>query len=198
VRPTRLISKYGEDAKKNDTNIRVFIDDMSSSIHQKFPSLSFYTGIRICEILVKDVISPTDMITLNNRHYRVLKTDEVRVKGKTEYCDVILFEDDFRHSITIHKQQLLQSGLNLPSVTDGAIVSLSARVETASRDELLQYTGRSGVVATHTFTILYKDFNLQVEDVIKMGSRSFEVLGFENVDEQNRLLVISAIEIINV
>lgn len=197
MRPAQLINKYGEDAKRNAADVRVFIEDDMSAMHERFPALPFYTGIRLCNIFIKDRVDVTDLMTVDRKHYRVLKSEEVRVKGKTEYSDVMLFEDDFTHAITIHKQHLIQNGLNLPSVAEGAIIGVSARIETASRDELLQYTGRNGMVATHTFTIIYRNFDLQGEDLIKFGSRSFEVLGFENVDEQNRLLVISTIEVLN-
>jgi hypothetical protein len=159
--------------------------------------MPFYTGIRLCSIFVTNKVNPTDLFTVATRHYRVLKSEEVRVKGAIEYTDVLLFEDDFMHSVTVHKQVLRQGGLNLPWVSTGSIITLSARIETASRNEILQYTGRNGMVATHTFTTLYEDFDLHVEDLIKLGDRSFEVLGFENVDEQNRLLVISTIEVLN-
>lgn len=192
-----LIHKYGETGQHNGANLSVFVDEERLSFYKKEPGFKSFTGIRLCAVLIKEQVLDTDIFLINNLKYRVFKSKEIRKNGVRIYSDALLFEDDFIHELEIFKQSLDNKCFNLPSIKAGQAIRLKGSIMTTRHNEYLQYALHSNKTPTHTISVLFDGSDIQITDLIKWGSRSFEILGFENINEQNRILVISVIEVLN-
>lgn len=192
-----LINKHGEPGQHNDVDISVFVDEQRLSSYKKETGFKDFTGIMLCVVLVKEQVLDTDIFLINNSKYRVFQSKEIRKNGVRIYSDVLLFKDDFVHDIEIFKQSLNSKGCNLPSIKDGQPVILKGRIKTTKHNEYLQYAMHSDKTPTHVISVLFDDSDIEITDLIKWGDRSFEVLGSENINEQNRILVINVIEVLN-
>jgi SPP1 family predicted phage head-tail adaptor len=191
-----LIKKHGENAKKNGVDIKLFSDVESISQYESPPKFRDYTGIRMFAVLIREEVAIDDVFLSRGKTFSVFKSSEIRHKGKRIYSDALLFEDDFNQDISIFNQSLQSSGCNLPSVNATANITTKARIKTINDPDYLQLSLRGGKRVTHNITIKYQS-GVEKADLIKWGNRAFEILAIDNINEQNRLLVISVIEVLN-
>ena len=192
-----LIRKHGEPAKQNGQNIHVFLNGERLSSYRAITGFKEYTGMRTLAVLIKQEARDDDVYVVNGRNWLVFEAQEVRHKGKRVYSDVVLFEDDFTHEITLFDQEMKKHGCNLPSRKEEPKVTAMARLKTVKASEFLQMAmHHDGKPPTHVFTTKYTE-GFKSRDVIAWGERAFEVLSVENVNEQDRLLSITTIEVLN-
>jgi len=112
------------------------------------------------------------------------------------YSDVVLFKNDFVHDVKIYTQSMNLKGCNLPSLANEPYKEVKARIKTVKPQDYLQYSLHADKVPTHVISMLFED-GVGVTDLVEWGERKFEVLNSENVDEQDRILVINVIEVLN-
>ena len=186
-----LINKYGETGQRNNLDISIFVAGEKLSSYKK------ETGITLFAILIKEAILDTDIFLINGSQYRVFQSKEIRKNGKRIYSDALLFKDDFIHDIEILKQSLNTKGCNLPSIGDANSIILKGRIKTIKHSEYLQYAMHSNKTPTHVISVLFDGSNIEITDLIKWGDRSFEILGSENINEQNRILLLNVVEVLN-
>lgn len=190
-----LIQKYGEVGQLNGAAVYlVVIEDRISSYKQEV-SFQVFTGLRTCDIMVREVIADTDIITIQGIDFRVFQTGAIRKKGIQVYSEATVFEDDFNHDINIYKETLKTRGINLPQVSAQAPFTYKARIKTLTEQESLTYLRYGDKTPTHTFTIMpLSSKPVEYTDMIKWGTRSFEVMGTQNIDEAGRYIMIDTVE----
>ena len=192
-----LINKHGETGQRNNVDISVFVDEERLSSYKKETGFKDFTGIMLSAVLVKEQVLDTDIFSINGSQYRVFQSKEIRKNGVRIYSDALLFKDDFIHDIEILKQSLNSKGCNLPSIGESEPIVLKGRIKTTKHNEYLQYAMHSDKTPTHIISVLFDGSDIEITDLIKWGDRSFEVLGSENINEQNRILVINVVEVLN-
>jgi len=188
-----LIDKYGNDIIIDTKSVRAFLDEQKSTRYKKS---KLYSSFNTCVILTKDIVPQTADLTIDGKNYLVLETIEAPVtNGKVYYCETGLFENDFIHDIQMYNQSINMSGCNLPSATNVPYNSYKAQIRTKKPNDYLQYSLQGAKVPTHTITIFYQN-GVSASDLIKWGSRSFEVLTMENIDETDTFLEMNCIEVL--
>lgn len=112
--------------------------------------------------------------------------------GESE--DDIPFPDDQR-DITI-----LKSTMNTPTLGGfgfkdnlEVVHTATATVKTVGGLSELAQVALSGVNATHEITIPYASLNLDIQHVVKIGSRLFNINSIENENEANRVLILRCV-----
>ena len=190
-----LILKYGERGQLNGNLVSMVIMEDRTSSYKTEAGFKEFTGLRTCTVLIREVLQDTDILTIQGVQFRVFETEAIRKKGVQVYSEAIVFQDDFSHDINIYKETLSISGVNLPKTSTAAPFTYKARVTTLTDQEILTYLRYGSKSPTHTFTIIPESTKpIEVTDVIKWGSRDFEVLGTQNIDEAGRYLIIDAQE----
>lgn len=190
-----LITKYGEIGKLNENNIYMVIDEDRISSYKTEPGFKVYSGLRTCSIIIREAMANTDIVTIGNVEFRIFESAAIRKKGIQVYSEALVFQDDFVHEINIYKETLKTQGINLPEVSTQAPFTYKARVNTLTEQESLTYLRYGDKVPTHKFTIMPESSKpVEYTDVIKWGSRNFEVMGTQNIDEAGRFIVIDAVE----
>lgn len=191
----RLINKYGEPAKLNGTNIKVYFETSKKTIYlaknYDFTSFDFEVVHTTQNVGVNDVLE------LKGENFGVLKASPVYSAGKFCYCEVEAFKDDFTNDISIKKQSLDVQGCSLPKISNTAPIITKARLKTVKPTDYLQFALQGAKVPTHIFVLKYID-GVSASDLIVWGERNFEVLTIENINETNTLLAINCIEVLNV
>ena len=192
-----LINKYGERGEQNGVPICIFIDSEKTTFYQREKLFKKFSGLGAVCAFVKERVEESDRFKIGDADYLVLSSMECKKSGARIYSDLVLFKDDFDKEIQIFKQALSRQGCNLPSIVNEAPVTLMARVKTAKHNDYLEYAMHSERKPTHVISVQYRDLDIQLTDLIKWGDRSFEVLGAENIDELNRLIYITCIEVLS-
>lgn len=190
-----LILKYGEVVSINGNATKAVIDQDRTSSYKTEAGFSLFTGLRTATILIREVLQDTDIIKIQGTNFRVFKTEAIRKKARQIYSEALVFEDDFVHNIKIFKEFLDTVGVNLPKQGSTAPLNFKARLRTLTDNEALTYARYGRKVPSHVFTILAPTTDVIVStDKILFGTRNFEVLGIQNVDEAGRFLILDAIE----
>ena len=191
-----LINKYGESATLNGVDVFVFIDEERLSTYKKQSKFDEYTGLTMCAVLLKEQVLDSDIFSIKGLQYRVFESKEIRKNGVRVYSDALLFKDDFIHDVKIYTQSMNLKGCNLPVLAGVPYKEVKARIKTVKSQDYLQYSLHTSKVPTHVISMMFED-GVGVTDLIEWGDRKFEVLSSENIDEQDRILVINVIEVLN-
>jgi hypothetical protein len=191
-----LIAKYGEPATLNGVSIYAFVDEDKLLGYLGHIGFKEYTGLKMASVLIKEAINFNDVFVMNGIEYLVFESKEIRKSGIRIYSDVVFFENDFVNDVKIYTQSLNLKGCNLPSMADIPYKEVKARVKTVKPSDYLQYAMHGEKTPTHVISILFED-GVGVTDMIEWGSRSFEVLNSENVDEQDRILIVNTVEVLS-
>lgn len=192
----QMIKKYGESATLNGVDVYVLIDEEKTSTYKKEPGFKAFTGSKMCKVLIASTITEhSDRIVIAGVDYRVFQAKGIKQRGKIAYTEATLFENDFTHDAKIYAQVVSLKGLNLPSKTETPYKIVKARLKTAKATDYTEYAFYGGKIPTHIISVMYED-GLKVGDLVSIGARSFEVLGTENIDERDVILVIDVIEVL--
>lgn len=191
-----LIRKYGESGTLNGSPVSVYVDEERLSYYKKETDFRDHTGITLCLALIREAVGVDDKLVIGGISYYVFKSFETRKKGVRVYSEALLFKDDFIHDIDIYNQNMTLRNCNLPVKDDDPYTTRKARINTVSIDKYLNYSYHNDKTPTHIFTLLNED-GLSINNIIKWGTRTFEVLGSEDVDEQGRIINIHVIEVLN-
>lgn len=191
-----LINKYGETATLNEVDISVFVDEDKLIGYKSHTDFKEYTGLNIILVLIKEDVNFNDVFVINEIEYLVFESKEIRKSGVRIYSDVVLFKNDFVNDIKIYTQSLNTKGCNLPSLAEEPYKEIKARVKTVKPNDYLQYAMYGQKTPTHVISMLFED-GVNVTDLIEWGSRKFEVLNSENVDEQDRILIVNTVEVLS-
>ena len=100
--------------------------------------------------------------------------------------------------MTVQSQARGLSGVNL-AILDGSAQSFNARITSVSDTGRLQVALHNDKPMSHVVTAIHSSTvaSIQVEDMLKSGSRSYEVLGIEDVNDAHRLVKLSVIEVLS-
>lgn len=191
-----LISKYGESATLNEISVSAFVDEDKLIGYKNHTGFKEYTGLNLLLVLIKEAINFNDVFVMNGVEYLVFESKEIRKSGVRIYSDVVFFENDFVNDIKIYTQELNLQGCNLPARNPFSYKEVKARVKTVKPNEYLQYAMYGQKKPTHVISMLVED-GVEVTDLIEWGDRKFEVLNSENVDEQDRILIINTVEVLS-
>lgn len=188
-----LIAKHGESALQNGAGIFAFVDrDVTDSVKKLFAE---YTGFSWVNVFVREAVSKDDVFVVGGKTYKVFSSDEVRHRGVRVYTDVVAYEDDFIHGMSVAGQSMGIKGVNLPVVGQEKAAVL-VRVKTITEKELVGYSYHDEKVPTHVLSMEYTPV-VSFGDVLAWGARRFEVVELVNVNEQDRLLVLKVTEVLN-
>lgn len=191
-----LINKYGEPATLNNVSIFAFVDEDKLLGYKEHTGFKEYTGLNLLLVLIKEAINFNDIFVMNGIEYLVFESKEIRKSGVQIYSDVVFFENDFVNDIKIYTQSMNLKGCNLPTLADLPYKEVKARVKTVKPNDYLQFALHGEKIPTHIVSILFED-GVGVADLIEWGDRKFEVLNSENVDEQDRILVVNTVEVLS-
>lgn len=191
-----LINKYGEPATLNNLAIFAFVDEDKLIGYKKHIGFEGYTGLNLLLVLIKEAVNFNDIFVMNGIEYLVFESKEIRKSGIRIYSDVVLFKNDFVNDIKIYTQSMNLKGCNLPTLADLPYKEVKARVKTVKPNDYLQYALHGQKTPTHVISILFED-GVGVADLIEWGERKFEVLNSENVDEQDRILIVNTVEVLS-
>lgn len=190
-----LILKYGEVVSVNGNATKAVVDEDRTSSYKSEAGFSVFTGLRTCTLLIREVLHDTDIIKVQGVDFRVFKTEAIRKKGTQVYSESLIFEDDFKHDIKIFKEFLETKGVNLPKQGTATSLDFKARIRTLTGNESLSYARYGKSIPSHAFTISPAGTNKIVPtDKILFGTRNFEILGIQNIDEAGRYLILDAVE----
>ena len=189
----RLISKYGEKVKLNNTNTKAYFEESKKTYYLKLNEI--YTSFDIEVIHTVENISLDDVLTLRNEKFEVLDAKPVYTGGIVSYCETLCYKDDFTKDITIKSQSLKTQGCNLPNIIQTPSIEAKARLKTIKATDYLNFALQGAKVPTHTFILKYI-IGVDTSDLIEWGNRNFEVLTIENINENNKLLAINCIEVL--
>lgn len=189
-----LINKYGEPITVDTVVTKAYFEDSKKSIYMKD---TVFTSFDVEVVHTIGIIGINSVLVLKGENFGVLETMPVYTGGNLSYVETVAFKDDFTNDITIKKQSLHKTGVNLPSVVATPTITAKARIKTAEAFKHLQFSLQGAKVPSHIFVLKYIT-GIASGDLIEWGARSFEVLTIENVNERNTLLVISCIEVLGV
>lgn len=195
-----LINKYGEPITVDTVVTKAYFEDSKKSIYLKD---TVFTSFDVEVVHTIGAIGINSVLVLKGENFGVLETMPVYTGGALSYVETVAFKDDFTNDITIKKQSLHKTGVNLPNVSEvptitakARIKTAEARIKTAEAFKHLQFSLQGAKVPSHIFVLKYIT-GIASGDLIEWGARSFEVLTIENVNERNTLLVISCIEVLS-
>lgn len=191
-----LINKYGEPATLNEVSVSAFVDEDKLIGYKAHTEFKEYTGLNIILVLLKEAVNFNDVFVMNGVEYLVFESKEIRKSGVRIYSDVVFFENDFVNDVKIYTQSMNLKGCNLPTLADLPYKEVKARVKTVKPNDYLQYALHGEKTPTHVISMLFED-GVGVTDLIEWGDRKFEVLNSENVDEQDRILVVNTVEVLS-
>lgn len=189
----RLISKYGEKVKLNNTNTKAYFEESKKTYYHRLNEV--YTSFDIEVIHTIENILLDDVLVLRNENFGVLDAKPVYTSGVVSYCETLCYKDDFTKDIVIKSQSLNTQGCNLPNVKQTPSIEAKARLKTIKPTDYLNFALQGAKVPTHTFVLKYID-GVDASDLIEWGNRNFEVLTTENINENNKLLAINCIEVL--
>lgn len=188
-----LINKYGEPITVDTVVTKAYFEDSKKSIYLKD---TVFTSFDVEVVHTIGTIGIHSVLVLKGENFGVLETMPVYTGGNLSYVETVAFKDDFTNDITIKKQSLHKTGVNLPNVVATPTITAKARIKTAEAFKHLQFSLQGAKVPSHIFVLKYIT-GIASGDLIEWGARSFEVLTIENVNERNTLLVISCIEVLS-
>jgi hypothetical protein len=188
-----LINKYGELATVDTVATKAYFEDSRKTFYTKKSDV--FTSFDIEVIHTIGEVGLNSVLVLRGENFGVLETMPVYTSGVISYVETVAFKDDFINEISIKKQSLHKSGVNLPNVTQIPAITAKARIKTAEAFKHLQFSLQGAKVPSHVFVLKYIA-GIETGDLIEWGARNFEVLTIENVNERNTLLVIDCIEVI--
>lgn len=188
-----LINKYGEPITVDTVATKAYFEDSKKSIYLKD---TVFTSFDVEVVHTIGAIGLNSVLVLKGENFGVLETMPVYTGGILSYVETVAFKDDFTNDITIKKQSLHKTGVNLPNVSAVPTITAKARIKTAEAFKHLQFSLQGAKVPSHIFVLKYIT-GIASGDLIEWGARSFEVLTIENVNERNTLLVISCIEVLS-
>lgn len=188
-----LINKYGEPITVDTVVTKAYFEDSKKSIYLKD---TVFTSFDVEVVHTIGTIGLNSVLVLKSENFGVLETMPVYTGGALSYVETVAFKDDFTNDITIKKQSLHKTGVNLPNVSAVPTITAKARIKTAEAFKHLQFSLQGAKVPSHIFVLKYIT-GIASGDLIEWGARSFEVLTIENVNERNTLLVISCIEVLS-
>ena len=189
-----LIVKHGEPALQNGVGIVAFLNgDVSDSVKKLFAE---YTGFSWVNVFVREAVLKDDVFVVGGKTCKVFSSDEVRHRGVRVYSDVVAYEDDFTHEMSVLGQTMGIKGVNLPSVSQEKVPAVKVRVKTVVEKDIVGYSYHDGKVPTHIFILEYEEA-VRYGDLLAWGDRRFEVIELVNVNEQDKLLVLKVTEVLN-
>ncbi len=197
-----LITKHGGLGSHNENSTTIFPYDLNLTPNKndKIGLFAQYSGIRAARFLMIEKVEEEDSITFNEINYFVVKSNEIQHQGNRVYSDVIAYENDFIVDLSFTKQ-ILQGDLdqcNVPGF-EGSLPYHFAkgRVKSISPNEYLQYSFNQNDVITHVISVRYTENNfdkVEIDDLIKGGGGSYQIITIENIDNQNRLIQFNCID----
>jgi hypothetical protein len=101
----RLISKYGEKVKLNNTNTKAYFEESKKTYYHRLNEV--YTSFDIEVIHTIENILLDDVLILRNENFGVLDAKPVYTSGVVSYCETLCYKDDFTKDITIKSQSFL-------------------------------------------------------------------------------------------
>lgn len=193
-----LIDKYGTDIiVSSGETIKAYLDSQKISEFRKTNKFKLSSYLDVTVVITKEVLTSEDTYSIRGKSYRWLETlDAPTVNDNVYYCETALFEDEFINDIKLYKQSLGMSGCNLPSVEDIGYSSHKALIRTKKANDYLNYSLQGNKPITHEIVIFF-DRDVTVSDLIVWGDRSFEIVALENIDEEDKFIVMSCIEVLN-
>lgn len=190
---TYLIEKYGEPITVDAIGVEAYFEDIKKSHY--FKRSAIYTSFDAEVIHTVSEVALNAVLVARGDNFGVLESKPVRTNGEVSYSETWIYKDDFINDVTIEKQSLKQSGVNLPNAVAGVPIVTKARIKTVKPTEYLQIALHGAKVPTHLFVIKYVD-GITTGDSIEWGARTFEVLAIENINETNTLLIFDCIEVV--
>ena len=190
----RLINKYGEKITIDNVKTKAYFEEVAKTYYLK--KYARFTSFDIEVIHTIKEVSLDAVLKIRNKDYLVLDSKPVRTSGKISYSETVLFEDDFTNDITIAKLESSIAGCNIPKTSQNGIISTKARITTVKPIKTLELSAQ-GKAPTHIFLLKYID-GIKANSIVSMGTRKFEIITIENIDEKNKLLEINTIEVLNV
>lgn len=189
----RLILKYGEKIKINNTDTKAYFEESKKTYYLRKNEI--YTSFDIEVIHTKEKLTLDDVLILKSDNYEVLETMPVYTRGVVSYCESLCYKDDFTKEILIKNQSLSMQGCNLPNAIQTDHIEAKARLKTIKPIDYLTFSFHGGKIPTHIFVLKYIN-GVMMSDLIEWGERKFEVLAIENINENNKLLAIYCIEVL--
>ena len=194
----RFKSKYGIAARHNGASVSVIPTKSESKGFRHFAVDPEYTGTELFTILMSEAVTWRDNFVINRKSYLVFSIKTIWKGDDIAYNEIILFENDFTHAMTVQKQARGLSGVNL-AILDTNTTAFNARISSVTETQRLQLSLHNDKPTTHTVTAVYTSSvaTIQVEDMVKSGGKSYEVLGIEDVNNAHRLIKLSVIEVLS-
>jgi len=190
-----LIDKYGQSVTIDGVETKAYNDNSRISRFRKTSKVSSFLEVRI--FFTKDEIAENAVCVINAQEYLYLETIDIAVVfGKNVYYETALFKNEFVNDIKLYKQSLNMSGCNLPSVNSIEYSSHKAIIRTKKANDYINYSMQGNKLITHEIVIFYAD-GVSATDLVEWGSRRFEIISMENIDEENKFLVLNVLEVLN-
>ena len=190
-----LIDKYGQTITIDGLERKAYNDSTKINRFRKLNKISSFLEIRI--LFTKEEIAENAVCVLNAQEYLYLETLDIAVVfGKNVYYETALFKNEFVNDIKLYKQSLNMNGCNLPSVNSTEYSSHKAIIRTKKANDYINYSMQGNKVITHEIVIFYYD-GVRATDLVEWGSRRFEIINMENIDEESKFLVLNVIEVLN-
>ena len=190
-----LIDKYGQTITVDGIERKAYNDSTKINRFRKLNKISSFLEIRI--LFTKEEIAENAVCVLNAREYLYLETLDIAVVfGKSVYYETALFKNEFVNDIKLYKQSLNMNGCNLPSVNSTEYSSHKAIIRTKKANDYINYSMQGNKVITHEIVIFHYD-GVRATDLVEWGSRRFEIINMENIDEESKFLVLNVIEVLN-
>ena len=147
-------------------------------------------------VFVREAVLKDDVFVVGGKTCKVFSSDEVRHRGVRVYSDVVAYEDDFTHEMSVLGQTMGIKGVNLPSVSQEKVPAVKVSVKTVVEKDIVGYSYHDGKVPTHIFSLEYEEA-VRYGDLLAWGDRRFEVIELVNVNEQDKLPVLKVTEVLN-
>ena len=191
-----LIDKYGQTVTIDGVEKKAYNDSTKLSRFRKLDKLSSFLDVRV--LFTKEEIVENAICIINGEEYLYLETLDIAVVfGKNIYYETALFKNEFVNDIRLNKQSLNMNGCNLPIVDSLAYSTHKAIIRTKKANDYINYSMHGDKVATHEIVIFYIG-GVSATDLVEWGSRRFEIISMENIDEESKFLVLNVIEVLNV
>ena len=190
-----LIDKYGQSVTIDGVEKKAYNDSTKLARFRKANKISSFLEVRV--LFTKEEIAENAVCVLNAQEYLYLETLYIAVVfGKNVYYETALFKNEFVNDIKLYKQSLNMNGCNLPSANSIEYSSHKAIIRTKKANDYINYSMQGNKVITHEIVIFYAG-GVSATDLVEWGSRRFEIISMENIDEDSKFLVLNVIEVLN-
>lgn len=187
----RIFNNYGMDFKNlNNKIIRVITTENElNTIEAKSNLQNSYRGFQILEVLSREDLNLRDRV-LDNLENKLIIISKQSV-GNTHlgsYFKYTLIRDDFKHACEFFNVNLKRvKKFNFNNIDKKPYYKTLCKLTTQLKTEYLNYVDMKDSKVTHIAYIEYSKIPITVSQMLTINNQIFEILGYQNVNEENVL-----------